>query len=120
MKLHEMDTETMADVICNISDPVSHIIDDKKIMDGIAKIAEKHDGETVANKVAVIIRTFVPILLKSHREDMFAIVAAMSGKKVNDVRHQPFMDTVMDIKNLADKDLLDFFTQHESAEQTES
>ena len=53
---------------------------------------------------------WIPLLLKKHRDDVFAILATVNGVTVDVIREQNILATMRQIRELAeDKDLTDFF-----------
>ena len=111
MKISEMSTEKARQVLCAIAAPVANIVGDKKTMDALARATEKREGETVGQRIGCIAQDLVLLLLGDHADDMYAIVAAMSGKTPMEVANQPILVTIGDVRGMVDKDLLDFFTR---------
>lgn len=107
MKISQMTTNQAADVLVRIAAPASKIMHDKttmKVLEGVAK------GSNDA--VKFIAENLVPvttILLKSHRMDVFEIVAALTGKTLEEVGEQNILVTISDIRDSWDGDLVDFF-----------
>lgn len=108
MKISEMNTNQVADVLVRIAEPAANIMHDKNVFDMLEKLATGNDASPIkffADNIALV----VMVLLNAHRNDVFEIVAALSEKTVDDVGNQNIKTTVIDIKESVDKDLLDFF-----------
>ena len=112
MKLSEMNGEELSVCLCKIAEPIERIGFDKKTTETFQEIADLiKNGMNNIQQTSIMIGTCVPLLLGDHREDTFAILAAINGKTVEEIRSQNGMQTIKELKNaLADPDLMDFFT----------
>lgn len=108
MKISQMTTDQTADVLVRIAEPVSNIMHDGGVMKMMEKLA-KTDSKSAVKFFADNISTVVTVLLKDHRMDVYEIVAAMSGKTLEEVAQQNIAMTVKDIKESWDGDLVSFF-----------
>lgn len=121
MKLSEFTTEQAADILCTLSDPVANIVGDKALMD---EMNSKFDmeGKTVAELYlfsAKKIATIVPILLKSHRDDLFEILATLNETDSEHIAKQNIIVTMKQIRDaVKDKELMDFFKSCKQEEET--
>ena len=111
MKLSEMNGEELSVCLCKIAEPLERIGFDKKTTAVFQEIADmSKDNMNNIQKASVMIGKYVPLLLGAHREDTFAILAAINDKTVEEIRSQNGMQTIKELKNaLADPDLMDFF-----------
>nr|DAQ57882.1 MAG TPA: hypothetical protein [Caudoviricetes sp.] len=121
-KLSEFGTDECLDVLCEITPHIVNIVSDEEIMNAIGKPMDK----TTVTKVGVMllgaqkITAVVPLLLKTHRADIYAILSVMGGKSVEEVAKQSTMATLWQIKTLSeDKDLLNFFKSWGRGEKSE-
>lgn len=121
-KLSEFGTDECLDVLCEITPHIVNIVSDEEIMNAIGKPMDK----TTVTKVGVMllgaqkITAVVPLLLKTHRADIYAILSVMGGKSVEEVAKQSTMATLWQIKTLSeDKDLLNFFKSWWRGEKSE-
>lgn len=121
-KLSELGTDECLDVLCELTPHVMNLISDEEIMAAIGKPVDKKS----ATKVGVMllgaqrITTVVPLLLKKHRDDIYAILSVMGEKSVEEVAAQSTMATLWQIKELSnDKELLSFFKSWGRGEQSE-
>ncbi len=121
-KLSEFGTDECLDVLCEITPHIVNIVSDEEIMNAIGKPMDK----TTVTKVGVMllgaqkITAVVPLLLKTHRADIYAILSVMGGKSVEEVAKQSTMATLWQIKTLSeDKELLSFFKSWGCGEKSE-
>ena len=112
MKLSEMNGEELSVCLCKIAEPIERIGFDAKTTAAFQEIANlSKNSMNNIQQASMMIGKFVPLLLGDHREDTFAILAAINGKTVEEIRNQNGMQTIKELKNaLADPDLMDFFT----------
>ena len=121
MKLSELTTEQAADVLCEITPFISNITGDKELLD---ELGNKFDtkGKSVAElytfaakKVAVL----APIILKTHRDDLFGILSVLNETDAEQIAKQNVLTTMKQIKDaISDKELLDFFGLSRQEEET--
>lgn len=107
MKISQMTTNQAADVLIRISVPASNIMHDSETMEVLEKLANGNDSP-----LSFIADNIVPVtsvLLKNHREDVYEVVAALSGKTIDEIGNQKITETIKDIKEGWDGDLVDFF-----------
>lgn len=137
MKLSELSTDRALDVLCELTPYVSSIFGDEKVivaLDG-AMPKKKDAGESKKKKTdapddagsfSVGVRTMsglvgiAPLLLKTHRPDVYGILAVLNEKTVQEVASQPVGDTIRQVKDVfRDSELLDFFKSSAQQEKTE-
>lgn len=112
MKLSEMNSDQLSACLCKIAPALESIGMDEKFSDALKRIADKDKDLKPAQQGAVMIGAFVPMLLGDHKDDTFAVLAALSGKTVKEIREQNGMQTIKEVKEaLSDRDLMDFFMQ---------
>ena len=122
MKLLDMTTEQSADVLCAIAPLAENIVTDKKIRSIVQKEIKKDEVTRIEAGFEVMDRVFTsaPILLGTHKSDIFGIIAAINQKTVEDISKQPLRDTIEQIKEtFSDKELIDFFMLLRPTEVTE-
>lgn len=112
MKLSQLTTDEALDVLCEITPAVASIVGDEELMNVIGK-AVKRDGMTRAGMMllgAEKLSKIVPVVMKEHRSDVFAIVAAVNKVSAEEIASQNVIKTSMQIRELCkDKELIDFF-----------
>lgn len=108
MKISLMTTDQAADVLIKIAEPASSIMHDQNVFDMLEKLSQS-DTKNAVKFFADNISMVVTVLLKDHRIEVYSIVAALSEKSVDEVAKQNIKQTVKDIKDNWDGDLVDFF-----------
>lgn len=119
MKISQMTTDQAADVLVRIVDPVSNIVNDADFINVIENLAEADSSVPVkffANNLAPI----VSVALKSHKADVFEIVAALSKKTTEEVAKQKITETIKDIADSWDGELVDFFGSLRRSHETKA
>ena len=111
-KLSDLGTDECMDVLCTIAPSIQTIVDDKDIMNTLGKAIDKN-GLTAAGVLMAAASKLVgavPVLFKTHREDVYNILSSVGGVTVDDIKAQNMLDTMQQTKEiLRDKPLLDFF-----------
>lgn len=119
MRLSQLTTDKALDVLCEITPYVSNIVTDEQLMDAIGK-SVKREGMTKAGIMllgAEKLTSIVPVVMKTHRADVYGVVAALNGMEPEEIASQNIIKTSMQIRDICkDKELLDFFRS--CAEQT--
>lgn len=120
MKLSEMNTQQLAKCLCEIAGPISRIGQNPKIEAAMRKRAQEtgEQGKTVVSVASAMIGDMVPVVLGTCFEDVLTIVSAMTGKSVEEIRAQPGMQTIADVRDMLDRDFFDFFNSSAASEQT--
>lgn len=109
MKLSEMSTENLAATLCKIAAPVERIGADQEVND-VLKELSSHGGKiSVLQAGTATFGKLIPVLLDRHKEDTYAILSALTGKSVGKLREQRGLETIRDVKNCIDGDLIAFF-----------
>ena len=111
-KLSDLGTDECLDVLCAIAPSIQAIVEDKDIMTALGKAIDKK-GLTKAGVLMAAASKLVgavPLLFKTHREDVYNILSSVGGVTVEEVKAQNMLDTMQQMKEiLQDKPLLDFF-----------
>lgn len=111
-KLSDLGTDECMDVLCEIAPCMQRIVDDKELMDALGK-AIKREGLTAVGVIMAAASRIVgalPLLLKTHREDVYGILSAVGGVPTEEVKAQNVLTTMQQLQEiLRDKPLLDFF-----------
>lgn len=121
MKLSQMNTDQVLDLLCQVAEPVANIAADEKFTGMLGKTVKKEDI-TRAGMIALGVEklvSLVPMLLKDHREDIYLIVAAVNGKDAKEIASQNVLKTIKQVYEIVhDKELIDFFGSLAQQEQT--
>ena len=111
-KLSDLGTDECMDVLCAIAPSIQEIVDDNDIMNALGKAIDKNGLTTAVVFMAATSKLVgaVPMLFKTHREDVYNILSSVGGVTVEDIKAQNMLDTMQQTKEiLQDKPLLDFF-----------
>lgn len=111
-KLSDLGTDECMDVLCAIAPSIQGIVDDNDIMNALGKAIDKNGLTTAGVFMAATSKLVgaVPMLFKTHREDVYNILSIVGGVTVEDIKAQNMLDTMQQTKEiLQDKPLLDFF-----------
>lgn len=124
MKLSELSTDRALDVLCELSPYVGNITNDEDVVGTIGKVME---GGRELNQYGQVIRLvgrvgeIVPLLLKTHRDDVYGILSVMNERSMAEIATQKLTDTIKQVRALLqDEDLLVFFRSSVQQEKTES
>lgn len=109
MKLSEMTTDEAAKVLCKMAEPVERICCDKAINGHMAQMAKDKGEMTVLEMLGKTVKVWFPVLLGEHKEDVYKVLAALTGKTEKEIAEQKIMQTMMDVKACFDDDLMLFF-----------
>jgi len=108
MKISKMTTDQAADVLVRIADPATRIMSDDEVQE-LFQDTVKDGVENQLKGWARVITKLVPFCLKKHKEDVYAVIAALEFKTPEEVGGWPFLTTVRVLKESFDRDLIDFF-----------
>lgn len=112
-KISELTTEEAVDYLCEMTPYVANISADEELL---KVLQEKLEGAAKASRAEIYtfgaakIAKLVPILLKTHRNDVFGVLSVANGVPVEEIGKQNIMETMKQVKELcADEELLSFF-----------
>ena len=108
MKISEMTNDQAADALVKMMPAVTNIINDKKSKELLQRLTVS-EGMSNQEVLTIILPEVLGYCLKSHKEDTYAIIAALTMKPVSHIGKMNFIQTVKEVKDSIDKDLLDFF-----------
>lgn len=114
MKLSEMSTEKLADTLLEIAEPVSNIACDEAITNSMQMLNMKKSN---IYNIGLIVNQMLPLLLKTHADDTYRIIAALTEKTVEQVKVQNGLKTIEEVRGSFDKNLIDFFGSFTSTAQ---
>lgn len=122
MKLSQLSTDKAADMLCELTPYIANITGDKSLLD---ELAHKFDskGKSVAELYVFAAKKYtalVPILLKTHKADVFGVLAVLNETTPEAVGKQNVLSTMRQIREaFKDKELLDFFKSWQEPEEIE-
>lgn len=112
MKLSQLTTDQAADVLCQLTPYIANITGDKELL---AELGKKFDskGKSVADLYVFAAKKYAalaPILLKTHKADVFGVLSVLNETTSEAVGKQNVLATMLQIREVfKDKELLDFF-----------
>lgn len=112
MKISELSTDRAADVLCDLSAYVLHILADEELVTTLRSEigCEKMTRAAVLAAGAEKIVQLIPLVLKKHKQDVFGALAVLNETTSEDIAGQNIIKTMEMVKDAADdKELLDFF-----------
>lgn len=118
MKLSEMNTDQMAKCMCELVEPAAEIMADEAVLKAIAGFANTKD-QSFLQMIGSAATALVPLLLKTHYTALVTVLSAMTGKSVAVIRKQKGLQTIKDVRECLDQDLIDFFRSSAPTEKTE-
>lgn len=116
MKLSEMTAEQTFDVVVTITPHIMNIIQREEVKELIKKAdIKKEDVQEVleAGYMATVskVTPFVKLIFKDSKEDIFAILGAINGMTIEEVRKVNFIKLIKMVADLImDKELVEVFT----------
>lgn len=123
MKLSELSTDKALDVLCELTPYVSNIASDDAVVGAVGKIVNINKDINLYGKGLLLVERMgeiVPVLLKSHRPDVYGILSVMNERPVEEIAAQKIMDTMGQVRELfRDKEFVDFFKSSAQRGQTE-
>ena len=124
MKLSQMNTQQLASALVALADPISNIANNGSIGNAMSDIQAKVKAAKEADKplpvlsmVGEMIGKLIPVLLGTQAEDMFSIIATLTGKTTGEIKAQNGLLTIKEAKESFSTELLDFFTSSEPTEE---
>ena len=111
----ELSTDEALEVVLQIAQPITNLIDDKTLVKEMQKTMPKGETTQIAMQrfgLAKIVK-LLNITLKQHREDVYAILAPFNGLTVEEIGKQNFLITCKQVADLLnDKGFVDFFKSY--------
>ncbi len=118
MKLSQMKTEDALAKTCELINPIANIMEDTKCLDAMRKMADKANKNKTNLQLGLdFIKIFVPVVLVDHKSDFFEILGILNGKDIEIIRDQTLVETIRDIKNSVDTELIEVFKSSTITEQ---
>jgi len=111
MKLSDIKGDRVFDVIADIIDPIYNIATDEKAS-AIFRRKDRPEGVDPKAYLAERVKTSLPSLLKTHKADLVAIMAAINGVDPDEYRESLTMSGLLNglYDIFTDEDLLGFLS----------
>ena len=107
MKLSEMNTDQMAKCMCELVEPAAEIMADEAVLKAVAGFANTK-AQSFLQIISSAATALVPLQLKN---------ACL--KPATEIRKQKGLQTIKDVRECLDQDLIDFFKSSAPTEKTE-
>lgn len=115
MRLSEMNTDKLLDVMCDLTPYFGNILKDDELKsilkDKIEATEENKDKiqELGFEKGIDNVVKLIPVLFKNHREDFYNIISIMNDKSLEEIKKQSAFTTIKEIVEIVkDKETTDF------------
>ena len=112
MRLSEIKGERVFDVIADIIEPACNIAQDKEAAKLFDRSEKRPDGMSAKDFALQRVKASMPSLMRSHKKDLVAILAAIEGVDPAEYMESVTMPTVIKgvFEMLTDEDLLPFLS----------
>lgn len=110
MKLSEMTTEQSINALAKLAGPVGNLAGDEEFYAVLNNFAQQSKDASPVMVIDGICRKLIPVALVKHKNDIYQIISILTGKSAKDIAAQKLTETIADVKNSIDQELIDFFT----------
>lgn len=128
MKFSELSTDRALDVMCELSPNIAGIIEDEEVLAALDSVMSmrKPDEEEKSSvdgiKMMGGMVKIAPVLLKTHRSDVYGILSVMNERPVEEIAAQKLTETIRQVRELLqEEEFMTFFkssAQQGQAEQS--
>lgn len=117
MKLSELSTDRALDALCELTPYVANIASDEVVAEAVGKFIGTDDDADkdidIYGKGLMFmgrIGKIIPILLKTHRGDVYGILSVINERPVSEIAAQNLMETMAQVRELfRDEEFAAFF-----------
>jgi hypothetical protein len=109
MKISLMTNDQAADAMIKLAQPISNLMEDKETADLLNTLTNTQQEEGGIAYFGKVLPNIVSFCLKGHKQDVYAIVAALTLRPVGEVGKMNFLDTVKELRESIDEDFIGFF-----------
>lgn len=121
MKLSQLSTDALADVLLRLTPPLCRIIQDENTLAALDELSFTGlDTQPPLLSLARLWEKLAPLLLQHHAQDVYEALSILTEKPIDALRQQPGLTTLGDLLAVWDKQLSRFFSCAGSAEQERS
>ena len=103
MKLSELSTDKALDVLCELTPYIKNITDDEAATSSIGKVLDDGQGLNLYGRFMLLagwVGDFIPVLLRTHRADVYGILSVMNERPVEEIASQKLIDTMAQVREL--------------------
>lgn len=122
MKISQLTTDESLDILCEVTPAIFSIVTDEAL---VRELRQKIDPKNLKTQADIVIEgtkklnALVPIVLKSHRAEVYQILSLLNRKTPEEIARQGFVETGMQIREIIkDKELIGFFTSFVQPEES--
>lgn len=108
MKISEMNNEQAAEALIRLSAPLGNICDDEEMVALIDEYGESNKLPFIQT-VGRLLPKAVTYALKSHKDDLYEIVGALTFKTREQVAEMNFFETIKAVRDSYDEVFAGFF-----------
>ncbi len=108
MKISEMTNDQAAEAMLKIAPAFEVLLKDENTKPLLANLTEAQ-GKPPIEVVGTMLPKLVAFLMKDHKNELYAIVGALTMQPVSKVGKLNFVATVKELKESLDEDFLGFF-----------
>ena len=108
MKLSEMTNDQAAEVMIKLAEPIGQICDDEEAVKMIDEY-KKRSRMPLFYAVGQLIPRMIGYLMQKHKGELYQIIAALTGKKVEEVGGLNLKETVQVFRDSYDEVMAVFF-----------
>lgn len=109
MKISEMTNDQATEALIRLSVPFGNICDDDETMKLGEKYFKSREELPVIKAIGSALPQITAHLLKTHKEDVYEIIGALTFKSKSEVAKMNFKETLKILKESYDDTLRDFF-----------
>lgn len=109
MKISEMTNDQATEALIRLSVPFGNICDDDETMKLGEKYFKLREELPVIKAIGSALPQITAHLLKTHKEDVYEIIGALTFKSKSEVAKMNFKETIKILKESYDDTLRDFF-----------
>lgn len=121
MKLSQLSTEALAQVLLRLTPPLCRILRDEATLAALDAITFTGlEDQPPLLVLSQLWEGLAPTLLDTHAQDVYQALSILTDKPVDTLRQQPGATTLQDILSIWDEQLIHFFSCAGSAEQARS
>lgn len=121
MKLSQLTTDQLADVLVRITPPLCRIARDPRTLAALDALSfDGLDAQPPMKSISLLCERLLPLLLTDMAEELYTVLSVLTEKPIDALRRQPALTTMTDIASAWDRELIAFFTSAGSAAQERS
>lgn len=115
MKISEMNNEQATEAMIRIATPFSNLCNDQEMIDTLDEIGSLDKGTSMITVVGKYLPKVIMCAFRTHKDDLYEIISAISLKPVSAVAKMKFTDTIQLLRDSYDDIMKNFFTSSAAA-----